>query len=93
MSPGLTAFLETRLAHLPFAVGADQLLARADIFVIANPVLGGESSRWVLPTPPAFAPEEIAALPNSHTGRFLAPLLGITPGETARKATRKKSAA
>ena len=33
--------------------------------------------------------EQIAALPHSHTGRFLAPLLGITPGEGARKAPAK----
>lgn len=38
------------------------LLATADVFVIANAVKGGESSEWVLPTPPAFEPEEVAAL-------------------------------
>jgi excinuclease ABC subunit A len=31
-------------------------------------------------------PEDIAALPNSHTGRFLAPLLGAKPEAPARKA-------
>jgi len=30
-------------------------------------------------------PEDIAALPNSHTGRFLAPLLGGTSEAPARK--------
>jgi len=35
-------------------------------------------------------PEDIASLPNSHTGRFLAPLLGAKPEAPARKA---KSAA
>jgi hypothetical protein len=47
--------------------GADQsitpaLLAAADVFVIANAVKGGEDAKWVLPTPPAFAPEEVTAL-------------------------------
>jgi excinuclease ABC subunit A len=30
-------------------------------------------------------PEEIAALTHSHTGRFLAPLLGMTPDASSRK--------
>jgi len=38
------------------------LLATADVFVIANAVKGGESSEWVLPTPPAFESEEVVAL-------------------------------
>jgi hypothetical protein len=38
------------------------LLATADVFVIANPVKGGEDARWVLPTPLAFESEEVAAL-------------------------------
>ena len=38
------------------------LLAAADVFVIANAVKGGEDAKWVLPTPPAFAPEEVTAL-------------------------------
>ena len=38
------------------------LLAAADVFVIANAVKGGEDSKWVLPTPPAFEPAEVAAL-------------------------------
>ena len=38
------------------------VLATADVFVIANAVKGGETSEWVLPTPPAFEPEEVAAL-------------------------------
>ena len=47
--------------------GADQpitpaLLATADVFVIANAVKGGENAEWVLPTPPALEPEEVAAL-------------------------------
>ena len=32
------------------------------MFVIANAVKGGENAEWVLPTPPAFAPEEVTAL-------------------------------
>lgn len=39
-----------------------ELLATANVFVIANAVQGGESSEWVLPTPPAFEPEEVSAL-------------------------------
>ena len=38
------------------------LLATADVFVIANAVKGGEDAKWVLPTPPAFTPEEVTAL-------------------------------
>jgi len=51
---------------------------------------GGHRGGTILAT---GTPEDIAMLPNSHTGRFLAPLLGITPGEAARKPQRKKSAA
>jgi len=39
-----------------------ELLATADVFVIANAVKGGESAKWVLPTPPAFEPAEVEAL-------------------------------
>lgn len=39
-----------------------ELLAQADVFVISNAVKGGEESVWVLPTPPALAPEESRAL-------------------------------
>ena len=38
------------------------LLAAADVFVIANAVKGGDSAEWVLPTPPAFEHDEVAAL-------------------------------
>ena len=38
------------------------LLADTDVFVIANAVKGGESVEWVLPTPPALAPDEVIAL-------------------------------
>jgi excinuclease ABC subunit A len=51
---------------------------------------GGHRGGTILAT---GTPEDIATLPNSHTGRFLAPLLGITPGDTVRKPTKKKSAA
>jgi excinuclease ABC subunit A len=51
---------------------------------------GGHRGGTILAT---GTPEDIAGLPNSHTGRFLAPLLGITPGETARKPAKRKSAA
>jgi hypothetical protein len=37
-------------------------LSAADVFVIANAVKGGENAKWVLPTPPAFEPEEVTAL-------------------------------
>jgi hypothetical protein len=39
-----------------------ELLSAADVFVIANAVKGGENAQWVLPTPPALAPEEVTAL-------------------------------
>ena len=39
-----------------------ELLEKADLFVIANAVKGGEDSEWVLPTPPAFDAEEAIAL-------------------------------
>jgi len=39
-----------------------ELLATADVFVIANAVKGGENAKWILPTPPAFEPAEVAAL-------------------------------
>jgi hypothetical protein len=47
--------------------GADQpisseLLAGTDVFVIANAVKGGDSAEWVLPTPPALAPDEVTTL-------------------------------
>ena len=51
---------------------------------------GGHRGGTILAT---GTPEDIAMLANSHTGRFLAPLLGITPGEAARKPQKKKSAA
>jgi excinuclease ABC subunit A len=53
---------------------------------------GGHRGGTILAT---GTPEEIAKLPHSHTGRFLAPLLGITPGESTRKAKpqKKKSTA
>lgn len=44
-------------------------------------------------------PEQVAANVESHTGAFLAPLLGVTPGEqpapkktAAKKAAAKKAA-
>lgn len=39
-----------------------ELLSAADVYVIANAVKGGEHAEWVLPTPPALAPEEVTAL-------------------------------
>ena len=38
---------------------SSQLLATADVFVIANAVKGGENSEWKLPTPEAFTADEI----------------------------------
>jgi len=37
-------------------------LESADIFVIANPILGGADAEWVLPTPSAFSAAEVEAL-------------------------------
>ncbi|HEY9563466.1 MAG TPA: excinuclease ABC subunit UvrA [Nocardioides sp.] len=37
-------------------------------------------------------PEEVAANPASHTGRFLAPILGVVPGEAPAKKTTKRPA-
>ncbi len=51
---------------------------------------GGHRGGTILAT---GTPEDIAALPHSHTGRFLAPLLGVTPGESVRKPAKRKSAA
>lgn len=45
------------------AVSPDTL-KDADVFVIANAVLGGENSEWILPTPGAFTAEEIKVLAN-----------------------------
>jgi excinuclease ABC subunit A len=39
------------------------------------------------------SPELVAREPASHTGRFLAPLLGITPDERSAKASPKKKRA
>ena len=39
-----------------------ELLSAADVFVIANAVKDGENAQWVLPTPPAFAPDEVTTL-------------------------------
>ncbi|WP_432277827.1 excinuclease ABC subunit UvrA [Lysobacter stagni] len=59
---------------------------------------GGHRGGTILAT---GTPEHIAGLTHSHTGRFLAPLLGMTPEAPARKSkpaprannTKKKSAA
>lgn len=40
----------------------EDVLDGADVFVIANAVLGGEDSVWVLPTPPALTSEEVAII-------------------------------
>lgn len=50
-----------------------ELLSAADVFVIANAVKGGENAQWVLPTPPALAPEEVTALVEwvHHGGSLL----------------------
>lgn len=50
-----------------------ELLSAADVFVIANAVKGGENAQWVLPTPPAFEPEEVTALVEwvHHGGSLL----------------------
>ncbi|NYG57771.1 excinuclease ABC subunit A [Nocardioides daedukensis] len=37
-------------------------------------------------------PEEVAANPASHTGRFLAPILGVVPGQAPVKKAAKKTA-
>ena len=48
---------------------------------------GGHRGGTILAT---GTPEDIATLPHSHTGRFLAPLLGVTPGEAARNKPQGK---
>ncbi|MGO0999743.1 excinuclease ABC subunit UvrA [Lysobacter sp. CA196] len=51
---------------------------------------GGHRGGTILAT---GTPEQIAALPHSHTGHFLAPLLGTPKAETAKKKpTAKKTA-
>ncbi|SFK26360.1 excinuclease ABC subunit UvrA [Lysobacter sp. cf310] len=52
---------------------------------------GGHRGGSILAT---GTPEQIAALPHSHTGHFLAPLLGMAPAKrTEAKAVRKAAAA
>ena len=51
---------------------------------------GGHRGGTILAT---GTPEQIADLPHSHTGRFLAPLLGRDAAKPARKPTRKKTSA
>ena len=51
---------------------------------------GGHRGGTILAT---GTPEEIAGLPHSHTGRFLAPLLGQLRAESTRKPSRKKTSA
>jgi excinuclease ABC subunit A len=51
---------------------------------------GGDSGGRVLVE---GTPEHVAKTTESHTGRFLAPLLGIAPGGASRKPAKKRSAA
>ena len=48
-----------RSAHEP---ASSELLRQANVFVIANALHGGQDADWILPTPPAFRPEEIEAI-------------------------------
>ena len=51
---------------------------------------GGHRGGTILAT---GTPEQIAGLPHSHTGRFLAPLLGQAEAKPVRKPARKKTSA
>jgi excinuclease ABC subunit A len=51
---------------------------------------GGHRGGTILAT---GTPEHIAGLTHSHTGRFLAPVLGTSHAEPVRKSNRRKSAA
>ncbi|GAB3749646.1 excinuclease ABC subunit UvrA [Lysobacter olei] len=48
---------------------------------------GGHRGGTILAT---GTPEDIASLPHSHTGRFLAPMLGVQPGSGKTKAEKPK---
>jgi hypothetical protein len=50
---------QVRSADVPVT---PELLARADVYVVSNAVLGGDDAEWTLPTPQAFAPQEIEAI-------------------------------
>jgi excinuclease ABC subunit A len=50
---------------------------------------GGHRGGTILAT---GTPEQIAALPHSHTGRFLAPLLGAKASDTPKKPKKKTAA-
>ena len=39
-----------------------KLLDQASVFVISNAAYGGDEAEWVLPTPPAFTPDEIKVI-------------------------------
>lgn len=43
-------------------VVTQELLSEADVFVISNAIRDGENAKWILPTPSAFEPDEIAAI-------------------------------
>ena len=43
-------------------VVTNELLREADVFVISNAIRGGKNAKWILPTPAAFAPDEIGAI-------------------------------
>jgi len=54
--------------------------------------LGPEGGAGGGPIPAPGTPEDIAGLPHSHTGRFLAPLLGKVDAAPARKTASKTTA-
>ncbi|KQZ70260.1 excinuclease ABC subunit UvrA [Nocardioides sp. Root151] len=66
------------------------VIKTADWLVDMGPE-GGSRGGMVVAT---GTPEDVAANPASHTGSFLAPLLGVTPGEKpSRKAPARKAPA
>jgi len=39
-----------------------EVLARGSLYVVANALAGGDDAEWILPTPPAFTPDEIRVI-------------------------------
>jgi hypothetical protein len=68
-----------------------ELLDPAVVYVISNAVYGGQDAEWILPTPPAFAPEEVAVIADWVAGGGSLLLIADHmpfPGSTADLAAR-----